>query len=167
MTKSEEIIKTLKLQPLPVEGGYYVETYRSSTELPADTKSPPYDGIRPASTAIYYLLTPDTFSTLHRLPSDEIFHFYLGDPIELLELDADGGGRVVRLGQNLFGDMKLQHVVKAGTWQGSKLVYGGSFALLGVTMAPGFIFQDYEAGNRDQLVDLYPDFESLIGELTQ
>jgi len=167
MTKVEEIIKTLKLRPLPEEGGFYVETYKSPIELPPDITSPPYDGTRPAGTAIYYLLTPDTFSALHRLPSDEIFHFYLGDPIELLELSTDGRGGVVRLGQDLFGDMKLQHVVKSGTWQGSRLASGGSFALLGVTVAPGFSFRDYEAGRRDQLVDLYPDFENLIRELTR
>lgn len=167
MTKAEEIIRALKLQPLPEEGGFYFETYKSSIELPADIISPPYSGTRLASTAIYYLLTPDSFSALHRLPSDEIFHFYLGDPIELLELDADGQGRVVQLGQNLFGNMKLQHVVKGGTWQGSKLVFGGRFALLGVTVTPGFDFQDYEAGKRDELIELYPSFENLITELTR
>jgi len=165
--KPEEIIKELKLQPLPEEGGFYVETYKSSVELPADIVSPPYDGTRPASTAIYYLLTPDTFSALHRLPSDEIFHFYLGDPIELLELGKDGRGRMLRLGHDIFGNMKLQHVVKGGTWQGSKLISGGSFALLGVTVAPGFSFNDYEAGRRNRLVELYPDFEKLISELTR
>jgi len=167
MLEPEEIVKILKLQPLPEEGGFYVETYKSPIELPQKIVSPPLTGTRSAGTAIYYLLTPDTFSALHRLPSDEIFHFYLGDPVELLELYRDGRGRVVRLGQNLLEGMRPQHVVKGGTWQGSRLIAGGSFSLLGTTVTPGFSFQDYEAGRREQLVGIYPDFEKLIRELTR
>jgi len=167
MLGPEEIIEALKLKPLPEEGGFYLETYRSPIELSADIIFPPLGGTRSAGTAIYYLLTPGTFSALHRLPSDEIFHFYLGDPVELLELERNSRGRVVRLGQDLFEDMKLQHVVQGGTWQGSKLIAGGNFALMGTTVTPGFSFQDYEAGKREQLVKLYPDFEKLIKELTR
>jgi len=165
--KTEEIIRALKLRPLPEEGGFYSENYRSAIELPADIVSPPYSGTRSASTAIYYLLTPEAFSALHRLSSDEIFHFYLGDPIELLELCKDGRGKVVKLGQDLLGGMELQHVVKKDTWQGSRLIPGGSFALLGVTVAPGFDFQDFEIGSRDNLIHLYPNFEKQIKELTR
>jgi len=167
MLKPEEIAKELKLQPLPEEGGFYAETYKSPIELPPNIVSPPLTSARPASTAIYYLLTPDTFSALHRLPNDEIFHFYLGDPVELLELYGDGQGRVVRLGQGIFEGMRPQHVVKGGIWQGSRLIAGGSFALLGTTVTPGFSFQDYEAGRREELVNLYPDFGQLIRRLTR
>src|SRR5579871_274890 len=92
-----DLIRLLDLRPHETEGGFYRETYRSPLLLPASALGPAYPAARSASTAIYYLLTPHTFSEMHRLPSDEVFHFYLGDPVEMLQLD-DGGGRVVTLG---------------------------------------------------------------------
>ena len=153
---AQELIRLLDLKPLPGEGGYYRETYRSAARGP-DGKS--------ASTAIYYLLTPDTCSALHRLPTDEVYHFYLGDPVELLLLGPDGG-RIVTLGTDLRAGQQPQFTVPAGTWQGSSLVDPGAFALMGTTMAPGFEFSDYEAGDRDLLVRDYPQFKERIARLT-
>src|SRR5947209_1241626 len=153
MPTADEVIAALGLRPLPVEGGYYRETYRAALRLPADTLGPAYAGGRAASTAIYYLLTPDTFSALHRLPGAEVFHFYLGDPVEMLQLGpapADGG-RVVVLGTDLRAGQVPQAVVPGGVWQGGALAPGGRFALLGTTMAPGFEFADYQSGDRAAL----------------
>jgi len=164
VTNAEEIIKFLRLQPHPKEGGYFRETYRSVdsfSDLPSR-----YRGKRSASTAIYYLLTPETFSAMHRLASDEIFHFYMGSPVEMLQLFPDGQGKIVGLGSDLKAGQSPQVIVPAGVWQGSRLVAGGSFALMGTTVAPGFDFADYESGQREKLIEQYPQFAKMIRELT-
>src|SRR5262245_33586587 len=139
---AEDLIRLLNLQPLPREGGFYRETYRAAQRVPDA------DAERSAGTAIYYLLTADTCSALHRLPSDEGYHFYLGSPVSLLLL-SPGGSRVVTLGPDLLAGQQLQCVVPAGVWQGSFVgqggvrAGGGDFALLGTTVSPGFEFRDY------------------------
>src|SRR5579885_3562470 len=164
MPTQEEIIRLLHLRPLPREGGWYRETYRSSLQLQPDVLTPGYSAARSASTAIYYLLTPDTFSALHRLPTDEVFHFYLGDPVEMLQLgpNPNDGGRIVTLGSDILAGQQVQAVVPAGVWQGSVLRAGSVFALMGTTMAPGFDFADYEAADRDALSAAFPDFAERI-----
>jgi predicted cupin superfamily sugar epimerase len=164
VTNADEIIKLLQLQPHPKEGGYFRETYRSA-DLFFDLPSR-YRGKRSASTAIYYLLTPETFSAMHRLASDEVFHFYMGSPVEMLQLFPDGQGRIVTLGSDLKAGRLPQIMVLAGVWQGSRLVAGGSFALMGTTVAPGFDFADYESGEREKLIEQYPQFAKMIRELT-
>src|SRR5262249_52915759 len=149
---AEEIRKRLKLQPHPAEGGYFAETYRSEHLLAPEALAAGYPGARSVSTAIYYLLTSDSFSAMHRLRGDEIFHFYLGDPVELLQINANGAREVFVLGQDIVSGMKLQHVVPGGAWQGSRLRAGGKYALLGTTVAPGFDYQDFEIGGREELV---------------
>jgi predicted cupin superfamily sugar epimerase len=165
MMTADELIAALDLRPLPREGGYYRETYRSADVLPAGALSPCYATPKAAATAIYYLLTPDTFSALHRLPTDEVFHHYLGGPVRMLQLFPDGTGRVVTLGTDLSAGERPQVVVPRGVWQGSWLA-AGPFALLGTTMAPGFDCADYEAGPRDELTRDYPAFADLIRRLT-
>jgi predicted cupin superfamily sugar epimerase len=157
---AEQLIRVLHLVPHPAEGGFFRETYRSSGTLEPGA---PFSGARSQGTAIYYLLTHDTFSAMHRLPGDEIFHFYLGDPVEMLALHPDGSGEIVLLGPDLER-MTVQHVVPGGTWQGSRLVAGGEWALLGTTMAPGFDFTDYLAGSAD-LLDAYPAHRAMIRQL--
>ncbi len=152
-----ELIDGLGLEPLPLEGGFYRETYRSAL---------PFGG-KAASTAIYYLLTADAFSALHRLPTDEVFHLYLGGPVRMLQLFPDGTGRVLLVGQDVLGGQSPQVVVPAGVWQGSRLADGVTFALLGTTMAPGFDFADYEASDRAELTRLYPAFADEIRRLAR
>jgi len=167
MLTADEIRKVLKLQPHPAEGGYFVETYRSQYLLAPDALPQGYPRARSVSTAIYYLLTPDNFSAMHRLRGDEIFHFYLGDPVELLQLRADGVCEVITLGQDIAAGMHLQHVVPAGAWQGARLAGGGKYALLGTTVAPGFDFQDFEVGERNSLMAEFPQYANLIRKLTR
>lgn len=156
----QEIVDLLDLSPHPEEGGYFRETYRSAERFePAE----PFEGARSVGTAIYYLLTPDTWSALHRLPGDEIFHHYLGDPVEMLVLRPDGSSDVVTLSSDLAVG-RPQHVVPGGVWQGSRLVAGGRLALLGTTMAPGFEYADYEPGSAD-LMRAYDDRQEMIAEL--
>jgi hypothetical protein len=161
---AEEVIERLGLQPHPEEGGFFRETYRSGWRF--DPPGSPMAGPRSLCTAIYYLLTADTFSAMHRLPGDEIFHFYLGDPVEMLLLhparEEGGAGRGERilLGQDLER-MRVQQRVPGGVWQGSRLVPGGDWALLGTTMSPGFDYDDYESGSRE-LAEAFPAWSEEI-----
>jgi predicted cupin superfamily sugar epimerase len=159
------LIDTLGLEPHP-EGGYYRETWRSSVRLPGTALPADYVGDRRAGTAIYYLLTPDGFSAFHRVASDEIFHFYGGDPVELWML-SDGAGTCTTLGPDIAGGMRPQAVVPAGVWQASRLKEGGAHALLGTTVAPGFDFEDFELAERAALQALHPEHAEIVAALTR
>jgi hypothetical protein len=163
---AKQVIELLDLRPLPVEGGHFRQTYAASRTIDL---GPPHAQARPFSTAIFYLLTnePGSFSAIHRLPGDEVYHFYLGDPVEMLLLHPDGRSEITLLGQDIASGQHLQVVVPAGSWQGCHLVEGGVFALTGTTMAPGFADFDYEGGSAEELGDLYPDRLELIRRLTR
>ena len=163
---AEAIIRQLGLQPHP-EGGFYRETYRSCETIAAAALPPRYGRDRNLSTAIFYLLTPDSCSTLHRLRSDEVFHFYAGDPVTMLQLHGDGRGETTVLGQDIMAGQQVQVVVHEGVWQGMFLNDGGVFALLGTTVSPGFDFEDFEVGTRDALIREYPRCTALIERLTR
>ena len=130
--------------------------------LNSDYKSP-----RNISTAIYYLLTDETFSAIHRLTSDEIFHFYLGDPVTFLIIHPDGESEMVVMGNDIAAGHKPQLVIPSGTWQAAFLNDGGAFALMGCTVAPGFDFDDFEIGYKDELTRKYPDLSKIINKLTR
>jgi hypothetical protein len=164
---ADELRRLLKLEPLPGEGGFFAETYRARESLPAGVLGAGPPGPRSLATAIYYLLTPESLSALHRLRSDEIFHFYLGDPVEMLQLMPDGSGRTLRLGSDLATGCRPQVLVPKGVWQGSRLARGGTFALLGTTVSPGFDRADYEPGAREALLAAYPAFREPIVALTR
>ncbi len=163
---ADDIKRTLHLIPHP-EGGSYIQTYKATEQIAAEAPGNRYGGPRATSTAIYYLLEPGTFSEMHRLASDEIFHFYLGDPVEMLQLLPDGNSRIAQLGPDLAVGQVPQLVVPKGIWQGSRLVEGGRYALLGCTVAPGFEFADYESGRREPLIAQYSGQQKLITALTR
>jgi predicted cupin superfamily sugar epimerase len=156
-----EIKKLLNLQPHPVEGGFFRRTYAStgSVNLPR--------GERHTGTAIYYLLEPGTFSEMHVLESDEIFHFYLGDPVEMLQLHPDGSSAVFTLGPDLEAGQHVQLVVPAGVWQGTRLVGEGKVALLGCTVTPGFDFAEYRSASYAELANKWPAEAQRIKTLTR
>lgn len=154
----QEIIDLLKLEPLSREGGMFRSTYRSPTLLPNG---------RNAGSAIFFFLTAHSYSHMHRLPTDELYHFYLGDPVEFLELFPDGSSRRVILGQDIMNGQQLQTLAHAGSWQGSHVMDGGEYALMGTTMSPGFTENDYEhASNPEDLIARYPSQADLIRRLT-
>jgi hypothetical protein len=163
---ADDLIRELNLQPHPKEGGYFRETYRADESLSATALAARYGGPRSVSTAIYFLLTPTTCSALHRLQSDEVFHFHLGGPVRMLQLLPDGSGRTVILGSDVRAGQQLQVLAPRGVWQGSLLEPGSEFALLGCTVAPGFEYADYESGVRGSLTAQYPQFADLIRRLT-
>ena len=161
-----QVIQILGLEPLPGEGGYYRETYRSGERIPCSALSGRYPGDRSFGTAIYYLVTPESFSTLHRVPGDELFHFYLGDPVSMLRLYPDGSANTAILGNDILRGQLPQCLAPGGVWQGLRLAGEGDFALLGTTMSPGFEFDDYERGDRTALQREFPAYANIIGRFT-
>jgi predicted cupin superfamily sugar epimerase len=157
----DEIKALLKLEPHPVEGGFYRRTYTSAGSVELTR------GTRAQGTAIYYLLEAGTFSEMHVLDSDEIFHFYLGDPVEMLQLHPDGGSEVFVLGPDLAAGQHVQLVVPAGVWQGTRLVDEGRVALLGCTVTPGFDFADYRNASFAELASRWPAEAERIRKLTR
>jgi hypothetical protein len=158
---ANEIKALLNLQPHPVEGGSFRRTYASTgtVNLPR--------GVRHQGTAIYYLLEPGTFSEMHVLASDEIFHFYLGDPVEMLQLHPGGRSTVLTLGPDLMDGQHVQFVVPAGVWQGARLIGDGKVALLGCTVTPGFDLADYRGGGYTELAAKWPQETTRIRALTR
>jgi len=164
---AQVLIDNLGLRSLPGEGGFYRETYRSSERVAAAVLPERYKADKEFGTAMYYLLTPETTSALHRLPTDEVFHFYLGDPVLMLQLYPDGTGRTITLGPDILSGQVVQCVVPKFVWQGATLIEGGHFALLGTTMAPAFDFADLEVGSRTELLAKYGKYSKLIKRLTK
>jgi predicted cupin superfamily sugar epimerase len=167
----EEVIQLLRLEPLPVEGGYYRQTYRADETLDTSRLPERYGGPRAHGGAIYYLLHGGHFSALHRLLTDEIYHFYLGQTVEMLLLYPNGRDEVVRLGADLVAGERVQVVVPRSVWQGSRLANPTSrpdgFALLGTTMAPAYDQADFELGDRGALTAAYQQRADLIRALTR
>lgn len=158
---ADEIKRLLNLDPHPVEGGYFRRTFTSTANLDLPR------GTRAQGTAIYYLLEAGVFSELHVLESDEMFHFYLGDPVEMLQLNPDGGSAVFTLGNDLLAGEQVQLLVLAGVWQGMRLLGNGRFALLGCTVVPGFNYADYQNAGYDELVEKWPAQAERIRALTR
>ncbi|MBN1264922.1 MAG: cupin domain-containing protein [Anaerolineales bacterium] len=165
----KDIFHLYDMKPLPVEGGWFTRPYLSEETIAKELLPERYPSEKPFGTAILYLLTPDPncFSAMHVLPTDEIYHFYLGDPVEMLQLNPDSRSEVIYLGHDILAGQKVQYTARRGVWQGSHLKPGGSFALIGTTMAPGFTDDDYYGGERDELIAQYPDRAGLIHTLTR
>ena len=172
---AEDVKRLLGLQPHPREGGWFVRTYEADELISADAFSDGrYDGPRRTGTAIYYLLETDTFSEMHVLASDEIFHHYAGDAVEMLQLHPDGSSRRVVIGNDLHADERPQVVVPRGVWQGSRLLAPAQestdacgWALLGCTVSPGFEFADYRSAPRAELIARWPGEAEIITALTR
>ncbi|GAB2176450.1 cupin domain-containing protein [Dongia sp. agr-C8] len=156
-----ELIDRLQLTPHP-EGGWFRETYRASETVAAAALPRRFGGARSISTAIHFLLEAGQCSRLHRIKADEVWHFYAGDPLDVVEIDAAGSLKTTRLG----GDLLYQHVVPAGSWFGASPAEGGRFCLVGCTVAPGFDFADFELADRDALLAEYPRHQDWIRRLT-
>jgi len=164
-----DLIKRFQLVELPIEGGLFFQSYLSHENIQTDCLPERYQSERPISTAIYYLLTSeaDSFSAMHILKTDEIYHVYLGDPVEMLLLYPSGENKVIHLGRDVLKGQELQFVVPRGVWQGSRLVTGGEYALLGTTMAPGYSDDDVEFGTFAELSLKFPDRKKMIKNLTR
>ena len=167
MITAEQIIKKLDLRPLPEEGGYFRETYKDEVSVPAKQVEIESTSARHLSTAIYYLVTPDSFSALHRVKSDEIFHFYAGDSVEMIQIDEAGRLSQFSIGADFMNAEQPQVVVQKNHWQGMKLKEGGRWALMGTTVAPGFEYEDFEIGERAQLIEQFSHLKEQITNYTR
>ena len=149
-----------------VEGGAFKETYRSPGSIAREALPSGFGGNRPFGTAIYFLLQQGQFSALHRIVADEVWHFYEGDALEVVEITPAGVLHIHKLGRNPEAGENFQCVIPAGSWFGSRVSGNGEYALVGCTVAPGFDFADFELAESDSLSKLFPQHHQLIQELT-
>jgi predicted cupin superfamily sugar epimerase len=159
-------IEKLQLEAHP-EGGHFRQTYRSEVSIAREALPAGFAGARAASTAIYFLLEEENFSAFHRLRSDEVWHFYAGDPLVVHVIEPEGNYSSILLGCDLEAGQVLQGVVRAGCWFASHVADWNSFSVVGCTVAPGFEFDDFELGKRAELVATYPQHRELIHRLTR
>jgi predicted cupin superfamily sugar epimerase len=166
---AQRLIEVYGLEPHP-EGGYYRETYRSTQQVTRADQPTILDASRrslSASTAILYLLENDDFSALHRIQSDEVWHFHAGDPLNVVTLTPAGEREDFLLGANFERGERFQASVPAGRWFGAQLETRRGFCLVGCTVAPGFEFADFELGARAQLIEAYPRHAAIVHALTR
>jgi uncharacterized protein len=159
-------IATLGLAPHP-EGGFYRETYRAAETIAADHLPARFGGARACSTAIYFLLGGDQVSALHRIRSDEVWHFYAGSPLTLTLIHPDGRLEAARLGPAPERGEHFQVLVPAGCWYGAEVEDPAGYALVGGTVAPGFDFADFELADRAALLARFPEHRDVIVRLTR
>jgi len=162
----DTLVKELDLLPHP-EGGYYKETYRSEGKITQTCLSSDFSGERNMATGIYFLIEKGNFSALHKIKSDETWHFYYGDALEVIEINEQGKLTITQIGSNILQGDTFQYTVKANTWFGSRVNSNGQFSLVGCTVYPGFDFNDFELAKRDDLIQLFPHHNQLISELTR
>jgi uncharacterized protein len=166
MKRADYWIKTLRLIPHP-EGGFFRETYRAAETIPTSALPRRYAGRRSFSTAILFLLRSGKVSRLHRLKSDELWHFHAGSRLTIHVISPTGHYTAVRLGRDPEHGEGLQALVKAGHWFGATVDRPSSYALIGCTVAPGFDFADFELADRGMLTARYPRHRGIIARLTR
>ncbi len=163
MIQVKKLIQLLNLKPHP-EGGYFRETYRSGKTIPSSALPRKYKGKRAYSTCILYLLPGGSCSRWHRLLSDEVWHFYIGAPLTLTQISPKGKLTQTTLGPNATKGQKFQKAVPAGNWLAASPLTGGSFSLVGCTVAPGFEYQDLEIADSSELLKRFPGLKKTILE---
>lgn len=164
--KADDWIQRLGLEPHP-EGGYFRQTYKSEVIVPVASLPAGFGGPRAVSTGIYFLLVGENFSALHRLRSDEMWHFYAGSALAVHVIEPDGKYSVISLGTDLEVGQAPQAVVRAGCWFGSHVEDWKGWALVGCTVAPGFDFAEFELGKREKLEREFPGCREIVRRLTR
>lgn len=157
---AEQVITALDLQPNQT-CGFVAPSYSSTLQLGESTLPSPLGAMRPVGTALYFLLTPAAPVRLHRIRNDQLYHYYLGDPLEIVLLLPDGSGQRHIVGPDLLGGQVVQLFIPGGTFHTARLL-GGSWFLGGSTEWPGVVPEDVELGDADALAARYPDFEAEI-----
>ncbi len=165
---AQAIIDHFKMQNIPHEGPWFLQTYKSDDVIEGALAAR-YPTKRWAYTAIYALFTRSDFSAMHRLATDEMWHFYGGSPTQMLLLYPDGHGETRIWGSDVLKGEEPQILVPRGTWMGARPIGDGktAYSFGGNTLSPGFEYDDYEPGYRDELTALYPKFAPEIAELTR
>lgn len=160
--QATDYITALEMLPHP-EGGFYRENYRSEIRV----QFPGFEDSRNVATSIFFLLEKGNFSAMHRIKSDEIWHFYDGDPLEIIEISPEGTLNSTYLGRNVTKGEKLVYCVKSGNWFGSRPAKGSQYSLVGCTVAPGFDFIDFEMPTRDFFITQFPLHKEVLTEMTR
>ncbi|MFN5478487.1 MAG: cupin domain-containing protein [Chitinophagaceae bacterium] len=159
------LIEKYKLLPHP-EGGFYSRSYTSEKRLDPTCLGKEFSGVRPLATAIYFLIPEGKFSAFHRLKNDEVWHFYKGDPVRIHTISDGGVYADFVIGDDLRNDSAFQYLVPAGTWMSAELVSAQfGFGFVGCTVAPGFDFEDLEMGEKDNLIQRFPEYRDLLNRL--
>lgn len=161
---SDELIRHYNLEPHP-EGGFFRESYRAEQVIPQSVLPEAFQGNRAYSTAIYFLLPHGTKSSLHRIESDEIWHFYWGSPLTIIQISPEGQVKKTRLGPNISNGETLQYVVPAGDWFGAFPDSEDSpkgFSFVGCTVAPGFDFAEFTLADSKALIQQFPYAQTEI-----
>ncbi len=161
MLTAQQLVAQFGMQPHP-EGGYYKETYRSSESVAATALPDRFHGSRDFSTAIYFLLEQGNFSAFHRIKSDECWHFYAGQALEVYIIHQDGRLEIIELGHDIANGHTFQHVVPANCWFASRPASTANFCFVGCTVSPGFDFADFELATASELMALYPQHKVII-----
>jgi predicted cupin superfamily sugar epimerase len=164
MVTTQQLISEYKLAPHP-EGGYYKECYRSENIIPKRILPKGFKGDRVFSTTVYFLLEQGNFSAFHRIKSDECWHFYYGEPLNVYVIDKDGELITFTLGNDITKGQYFSFAVPANCWFASRPAKESSFSFVGCTVAPGFDFEDFELAFADSLCKEYPQHEIIIKEL--
>jgi len=165
MPDSKTIVNKLELLPHP-EGGFFKEVYRSNEIINNKELPERFSGDRNFGTSIYYLLDKKQFSTFHKLKSDETWHFYYGSPLFLHVIDENGNHKKIILGNDLAKNQVFQFTVLRNCWFAAEVADKNSFSLIGATVAPGFDFNDFEIGKREELILKFPEYKELIERIT-
>lgn len=161
MLTAEKIIEIFGMVPLVPEGGFITVTDTSDIIIPKEALPERYNEDKPATGSILFLVTPESFSRMHWLPTDETYHFYMGDAVEQLQLREDGTGKIIRMSHDIENGDAVQSVAPANGWHGTRLVEGGKWALLGTAMAPAYTDSDYIDGTELD-IEKYPEFKAEI-----
>jgi len=164
MSKAEQLIRQFDLQPHP-EGGWYKQTYKSKELVEAAALPDRFAGDRVFSTAIYFLLEEGNFSAFHKIKSDECWHFYAGDQLQIYVIQTDGSLDIIQLGNDFTKGQLFQYTVPANCWFASRPATGSAFCFAGCTVAPGFEFADFEMADPSSLSVVYPQHAGIIKEL--
>jgi predicted cupin superfamily sugar epimerase len=162
----DTLVTKLNLLPHP-EGGFYKETYRSPVKIASQCLPTGFEGERNIAPGIYFLIEKGNFSALHKIKSDETWHFYYGDALEVIEINEQGKLTLTQIGPDILKGEVFQYTVKANTWFGSRVSDNGQFSLVGCTVYPGFDFNDFELAERQDLIQLFPLHQKIIMELTR
>jgi hypothetical protein len=166
MLTAEQIIEHYCLEPLDQEGGYFRQVWKSDRVVSNTLLGAGYpkEGGHPMGTLIHFLLTADSFSAMHRLPTPEHWFYQMGDPGEMLLLHADGRSELIELGPDFSQGQRIQYSTPAQSWQGTRLRAGGvhGYFFGSCVMVPGFEWTDFELGARKDLVEAFPEQQNAI-----
>lgn len=152
---AEAVRGLLGLEPHPT-CGYVRITYLSKERIAPGGLPAPFAAGRPMGSALYFMVTPDRSVRLHRILNDQLYHYYLGDPIELIMLLGDGKSERAVVGPDLAAGHRPQLFIPGGTFHTARLIEGGAWFLGASTEWPGVEPEDVETGDLEALAAEYP-----------